>query len=247
MAKVLLAITRQKKKLAKVKYASIRLGRDVFVYPPLAKNELKALGITDLWLLDSEIPDDKLEQRDVKYLKSKNIQISVGDNYYITSLYDELNTLVEWVTHGIHSSEREEFMQRAMFLKARLEPVVHYLFDSPVKERIFKLFVDMKNIKESDKPFPGKNNNLVILKEDLSKQFRELVIEILRKPRELDEIVALAKVNESNARRWLAKLELEGIITKTRKRVGIGRPKNIYYLSQRIRLENSAQNIVHSK
>jgi len=31
------------------------------------------------------------------------------------------------------------------------------------------------------------------------------------------------------------KLETEGVITKTRKRQGLGRPKNIYYLSQRLK------------
>jgi predicted ArsR family transcriptional regulator len=60
-----------------------------------------------------------------------------------------------------------------------------------------------------------------------------------RKPRELEEIVQLTKVNESNARRWLLKLESQGVVTKTRKRMGIGRPKNIYYLSQRLQLSAS--------
>lgn len=236
VAKVILAITRQKKKLRKVKYISLRLGRDAFAYPPLAKNAIKSAGISDLWLLDSEVADDKLEQRNIKYLMGKTLHIHLDDRSYATSAYDELCVLGDWLMHGVHDSERDEFMQRSMHLRHEIEPIAHYMFDTKVKEQVFQLFVGLKSAKRSETVFEHKHRNFRVVQKERSKQFRDEIMEILRKPRELEEIVKLTKANESNARRWLSRLESQGIVVKTRKRMGIGRPKNIYYLSQRLRV-----------
>lgn len=241
MTKVIIAITRQKKKLRKIKYIYLRLGRDAFAFPPLAKNSIKSADITDLWLLDSEVPEGKLEQRNEKFLQNKSIYVHIGDKSYITSLYDELNVLSDWLAHNVHETEMKEFMQRANNLRNEIEPIVHYLFDTRIKEKIFQFLVGMTKVKPSDSVFEGKHRNLSAVQKERHKQFKEEIIEILRKPRELEEIVRLTKVNESNARRWLAKLESQGIVVKTRKRIGIGRPKNIYYLSQRLRLESKSK------
>ncbi|MEM3364463.1 MAG: hypothetical protein QXS93_03065 [Candidatus Micrarchaeia archaeon] len=236
MAKVVLAITRHKKRLKKVKYISLRLGRDVFAYPLLAKADLKSLGIPDIQLFDSEVDDARLELRNTKYLQSKMIHITVGNETFSSTLYDELQTLIDWLGYGACESEKDEFMNRATSLKNELEPIAHYLFDTQVKERIFQFFVNFKDIKQSADPYHDKRRNLTRLGNESSKQFKDSIMEILRKPRELEEIIQLTKVNESNARRWLLKLESQGIVTKTRKRMGIGRPKNIYYLSHRLQL-----------
>ncbi|MEM0438038.1 MAG: hypothetical protein QXU54_01930 [Candidatus Micrarchaeia archaeon] len=241
MAKVALVITRQKKHLRRVRYIHLRLGRDAFAFPPLAKSELKSLGIPDLWVLDSDVPDDKLEQKNLKFLSQKPIHVTAGDKTYSTSLYDELQVLSDWLRHGVCPLEYEEFMQRALALKSELEPVSHYLFDTPSKQAIFEFFVALRDIKRSDGPFPAKSRNLTVVEKERSRQFKDAIMEILCKPRELEEIVALTKVNESNARRWLMKLESQGIVTRTRKRTGIGRPKNIYYLSQRLNTKQESE------
>lgn len=240
MAKVVVAITRHKKKLRKIKYIGMRLGRDVFAYPPLAKADLRSLGIPDIQLLDSEVDDARLEIRDIKYLQCKIIHVTIGNETFSSTLYDELLVLNGWLGYGAYDdAEKDEFMKRATLLKNELEPIAHYLFDTKVKDLIFQFFVNFKDIKQSASPYHDKHRNLTRMGNESSKQFRDSIMEILRKPRELDEIVQLTKINESNARRWLMKLESQGIITKTRKRMGIGRPKNIYYLSQRLQLGNS--------
>ncbi len=213
------------------------MGRDAFAFPPLAKNSIKSVGITDLWLLESDVPEEKLEQRNIKYLQGKQVYVHLADKSYATSIYEELGVLSDWLAHGVHESELDEFMQRANNLKGDLEPIAHYLFDTRAKEAIFQFLVGITKIQSSESVFSGRHRNLTVIHKERYKQFREEIMEILHKPRELDEIVKLTKVNESNARRWLAKLESQGIVVKTRKRAGIGRPKNIYYLSQRLRLE----------
>jgi len=239
VAKVVLVITRHKKRLRRLKYIGLRLGRDVFAYPPLAKADLKSLGIPDIQLLDSEVEDARLEARNVKYLQGRLIHITIGEETFSSTLYDELLVLNDWLGYGASEAERGEFLARASALKTELEPVAHYLFDTPIKERIFQFFVNFKDIKTSLEGYHDKRRNLTRMGNENSKQFKDAVIEILRKPRELEEIIQLTKVNESNARRWLLKLESQGIITKTRKRMGIGRPKNIYYLSHRLQLDNN--------
>ena len=181
-----------------------------------------------------------LEARDVKYLQNRMIHVSISNETFSSTLYDELLVLNDWLGYGAQDAERDEFMKRANLLKNDLEPIAHYLFDTKVKELIFQFFVNFKDIKPSADPYHDMRRNLTRLGNESSKQFKDSIMEILRKPRELEEIVQLTKVNESNARRWLLKLEGQGIVTKTRKRMGIGRPKNIYYLSQRLQLSASS-------
>jgi len=241
VSKVILVITRHKKLLRRVRYIHLRLGRDVFAFPQLARAEVRSAGITEP-LYETDVPDEKLEQRNIKFLSEKSIYVHIGNSTYATSLQDELLVLNDWLKHGVSQGEYEEFMQRALSLKSELEPIAHYLFDTRIKEIIFQFLGSLKEIHTSPDPFPGKARNLTVMEKERSKQFKDAIMEILRKPRELEEIVALTKVNESNARRWLLKFESEGLITRTRKRLGIGRPKNIYYLSQRLQLSGNNNN-----
>lgn len=235
VAKVLVVITRQRKKLNGLKYVNIKLGRDAFIFPLSARQELKEL--LGEHILDSEINDEKVEQKNIKYLTRNNLNVIFDGNMYITSIYDEFLVLSEWFHNGVSEEEKEEFNERLINLNNELGPKLFYLFDTLLKKTITNFFEEVKDIKYTSggTEFKGKNKNLIKVEKEISKHFKERVIELLRKPRDIEEIIRITKVNPSNARRWLMKLETEGIITKTRKRQGLGRPKNIYYLSQRLK------------
>jgi predicted transcriptional regulator len=236
VAKVLIVITKQRKKLNSLKYVNVKLGRDAFAFPLSSRQELRQL-LSDAWILESDINDEKLEQKNIKYLTRNNLNVIFDSNIYITSVYDEFLVLSEWYHHGVSEEEKEEFHDRLINLTNELGPKLFYLFDTLLKETITDFFEEIKTIKYTvgGTSFTGKTRNLIKIEKEISKHFKERVIELLRKPRDIEEIIRITKVNPSNARRWLMKLETEGVITKTRKRQGLGRPKNIYYLSQRLK------------
>lgn len=229
-------ITKQRKKINSLKYVNVKLGRDAFAFPLSARQELRQM-LSDAWILESEINDEKLEQKNIKELIRTNLNVIYDSGMYITSVYDEFLILSEWYHYGVSEEEKEEFNDRLINLTNELGPKLFYLFDTLLKKTITDFFEVVKTIKYTTggTTFQGKNRNLIKIEKEIAKHFKESVIELLRKPREIEEIIRITKVNPSNARRWLLNLETEGIITKTRKRYGLGRPKNIYYLSQRLK------------
>jgi hypothetical protein len=236
VAKVLVVITKQRKKINSLKYVNVKLGRDAFAFPLGARQELREL-LSDAWILESEINDEKLEQKNIKYLIRSNLNVIFNSNIYITSIYDEFLILSEWYHYGVSESEKEEFNERLINLTNEIGPKLFYLFDTLLKKTITDFMEIVKEIKYTvgGTEFQGKNRNLIKIEKEISKHFKERVIELLRRPRDIEEIMRITKINPSNARRWLLNLETEGVITKTRKRQGLGRPKNIYYLSQRLK------------
>jgi len=236
VAKVLIVITKQRKKINSLKYVNVKMGRDAFAFPLAARQELRQL-LSDAWILESEINDEKLEQKNIKHLTRSNLNVIFNSNMYITSIYDEFLILSEWYHYGVSEQEKEEFNDRLINLTNEMGPQMFYLFDTLLKKTINDFLEVVKTIKYTigGTEFTGKTRNLIKVEKEISKHFKESVIELLRKPRDIEEIIRITKVNPSNARRWLLKLETEGVITKTRKRYGLGRPKNIYYLSQRLK------------
>lgn len=236
VAKVLIVITKQRKKINNLKYANVKLGRDAFAFPLAARQELRQL-LTDAWILESDINDEKLEQKNIKHLIRTNLNVVFETGIYITSVYDEFLILSEWYHYGVSEQEKEDFNDRLINLTNEIGPQMFYLFDTLLKKTINDFLEVVKTVKYTvgGTEFTGKTRNLIKVEKEISKHFKENVIELLRKPRDIEEIIKITKVNPSNARRWLFKLETEGIITKTRKRYGLGRPKNIYYLSQRLK------------
>ncbi|MHA1860586.1 MAG: FaeA/PapI family transcriptional regulator [Candidatus Asgardarchaeia archaeon] len=198
--------------------------------PERAKDEINSPKI---WIFLSDFGDEKrLEEKNKQYLSTKNIHVQKGKDQFVTDVLSEFQTLCEWKKHGVKN--KEYYLSRCTNLRKVLEVLAPFLFDTSIKKRIYEFLADCEKIRYAEEEFKDCDSNLLSLGVERFKQFKEKVLAFLRKPREISEIVAYTKVSESNARRWLQKMEAKGMITKTRKRGGIGRPKNIYYLSSKL-------------
>ncbi len=237
-----LVLTRKKSVLKSVRYVNMRLGKEAFAYPLAAYDELKRLSNIHraIQVLRVELPVIKCDRENVRFLASKKITLKLPDSneLYSTNLYDEFITLSKWYEHGIAAGELDEYHHRFDVLRSYLMEYQEYLFDTALKSNINRFIRVGSSVKTSLVSYEQRRSNLLPYHRNAFVEFKDRVIKLLRKPRELADIVSQTKVNPSNARRWLAKMETMGIIVKSRKRGRVGRPKNVYYLSSALPLED---------
>lgn len=236
MVRVLLFICSAKKNPAfhLKKYPHIKLSRSTFVFPESAEEELKKVRAKSK-ILRAEFNDKELDEANNECICSKRITVKLGGEHYITSFLRELETLEKWASSGVREDDEQEYENRKKNIEEYLKELLRRLFDGKLVQTLEERVSALREKKTCEKEFPDKH---VFLSKTVSEKFdwfKQEVLKLLRTPKEIGEIARATEMKKSNARKWLNRMARAGLITKTRKRRGVGRPKNIYYLSRFLR------------
>ncbi len=237
---VILVISRKKSILKSLPYARIKFHKDVYAFPISAKQDLMDKSNLYRWsLLESKVSVADAERANKQFLSSKRFNLQMGEEMFTSNVYDELMVMLDWFNHGVEPSQLKEYKIRSSNLVAYLSEYKYALFSSPLLNKINEFLINYKSVKTALVPFTEYRRSLVKTSgKSQFMEFKENVLNILVKPMDIDEIVTRTKVNPSNARRWLLKMRSMGLIHTTAKRGSVGRPKNVYYRSKQIPLDN---------
>ncbi|MEM4389719.1 MAG: helix-turn-helix domain-containing protein [Candidatus Micrarchaeia archaeon] len=236
MAEVSLFVCQKKKNpaLKLKKFPFIKLSRSTLVFPREARNELAALCTQGSWLVDGNFPDEKLEEANARWLAERRITIELGGERFVSPFLKELATLEAWRAHGVAEEEAREYSARRAHLLSEWDVLSKRLFPTRSVAELGARLAALAEFKPSAAPFAGKRDNLTRTISERFERFREEALALMRRPRELGEIASLMGMSKSSVRRWLKRMERAGLVARTRRRHGVGRPRDVYYRSMHI-------------
>ncbi|MEM3030245.1 MAG: helix-turn-helix domain-containing protein [Candidatus Micrarchaeia archaeon] len=236
MAEVCLFVCQKKKNpaLRLKKFPFIKLSRSTLVFPAEARSELAALSSQGSWVLEGSFPDEKLEEANARWLAEKCITLELEGERFVSPLLKELATLEAWRAHGVAEGEEREYAARRAGFLSEWSSLSKRLFSTKSVEQLSSRVSSLAEFRPSPSPFAGKRDNLTHTISERFERFREEALALLRRPRELAEVASLAGMSKSSVRRWLKRMERAGLIARTRRRHGVGRPRDVYYRSMHI-------------
>jgi len=236
MAEVVLFVCQKKKNpaLRLKKFPFIKLSRSTLLFPREAKAELIPLASQGSWVVEASFPDEKLEEANSRWLAEKNIRVEIEGEGFTSPILKELASLEEWRAHGVAEEEEREYSSRRAGFLREWSSISKRLFPTKGVEAISSRANLLSDFKPASAPFQGKRANLTRTVSERFDRFREEALSLLRRPRELAEIASNFGMSKSSARRWLRRMERAGIIARTRRRHGVGRPRDVYYRSMNI-------------
>ncbi len=234
MVRVLLSVCSPKKKsLPLKKYAHVRLSSSTFVFPAAADEELKKCAACKV--VQADYNEKDLIEANEEWLCSKRMTVKMDGDHYMTLFLQELETLEKWGLFGVRAEDEAEYTNRKRNVEDYFSELKFRLFNGKFIAELEERIMDLNSSKAAESEFTAKNAFLTKTVSEKFDWFKEEVARLLRTPKEISELARATGMNKSNARKWLGRMMRCGIITKTRKRKGVGRPKDIYYLSHRLR------------
>lgn len=216
------------------KYARFSLAPTTIAFPVSARHELAAFPKNHAWLLESSIPEDAAEEANSSWISAKKIPVELSGECFYSPPLLELECLEKWKCIGVRAQDMHEYEVRRKNLDARLKELCSLLFQTPKAQEFSKRADALKNPRVTETDFVHKRDFLSKTVSDRFVSFKNEALEFLRRPRELKEICLKTNAGSSHARCWLNKLIKMGLVSRTRERKGIGRPKYVYYLSRRL-------------
>ncbi|MBI5158786.1 hypothetical protein HY992_01560 [Candidatus Micrarchaeota archaeon] len=235
MVRVILFVCSSKKKPSfnSKKYPHIRLSRSTLVFPECAEEELKN-SCKKCRIVCADFDEGELNAVNSEWLYSKRLTVKLRGETHTSTFLRELETLEKWARFGVREEDESEFKHRKKNAEAFVKELQFKLFGGKIVNAITERLLALDDAKTAEAVFPEKNAFLVKTVSEKFDWFKQELSTLLRTPKEISEIARATEVDKSSARKWLHRMARAGIITKTRKRKGIGRPKDIYYLSHRL-------------